>query len=135
HAGRMKLNEFHIDQLGARMVGKRVSVSGVLPTVARDPESAPDSAGGQHDRFCFEETKAAALAIVSKRANNPIAVFEQGQDRAFHVHVNALMDAVILERSNHLEPGAIANVSEPRVSMPAEVALKDLAVGGAVEHR
>src|ERR1700720_1945092 len=131
----MKLNEFHVDQLSARVISERVTVAGVFPTIARDPEGAPDSAGGQHDRFCFEESKAAALAIVCERAGNSITILEQSKDCAFHVNVYALMDAVILERANHLETRAVAHVSKPRVSMTAKVALKDFAVGGAIEHR
>ena len=53
----------------------------------------------------------------------------------FHVHVDALMDAVILQRADHLEAGAIADVREPRIAVAAEVALEDAAVGRAVEQR
>ena len=45
------------------------------------------------------------------------------------------MDPVILERADHLEPGAIADVGEARIAMAAEIALEDPAVLGAVEHR
>jgi hypothetical protein len=44
----------------------------------------------------------------------------------------ARRDAV-LERADHLETGAIADVGETRVAVAAEVALQDAAVGGAVE--
>ena len=45
-----------------------------------------------------------------------------------------LMDAVILERADHLEAGAIADVREARIAVAAEVALQDAAVFGAVEQ-
>ena len=90
---------------------------------------AADSAGGKHDGSRFERAKAAAFAIVGKRADDPVAVFEQSHDRALHVHVDALMDAVILQRSNHLQAGAVADVGQPRILVPAEVALKDASVG------
>ncbi len=45
------------------------------------------------------------------------------------------MDAVILERADHLEAGAIADVREPRILVAAEVALQDAAVGRAIEER
>ena len=43
------------------------------------------------------------------------------------------MDALVLEGPDHLQAGAVADVGEPRVGMPAEVALEDAAVLGAVE--
>ena len=42
---------------------------------------------------------------------------------------------MLLERADHLEAGAIADVREARVLVAAEVALEDLAVGGAIEER
>ena len=49
--------------------------------------------------------------------------------------VDAAVDAVILQRADHLEAGAIADVREARIAMAAEVALEDPAVLGAIEHR
>ena len=77
----------------------------------------------------------AALAIVAERAGDAVAVLEQRDDRALHVDVDAAMDAVILERADHLEAGAVADVREPRIAVAAEVALQDAAVRRAVEHR
>jgi hypothetical protein len=42
---------------------------------------------------------------------------------------------VLLERADHLEAGAVADVREARVPMTAEVALEDEPVLGAVEER
>jgi hypothetical protein len=50
------------------------------------------------------------------------------------VKVDALVDPVILKRPDELEPGAIADMCQPRVTMAAEVALIDQSVGGAIEH-
>ena len=50
-----------------------------------------------------------------------------------HVDLDALVDAVILQRADHLEAGAIADVREARVAVAAEVALQDPAVLGAIE--
>ena len=52
-----------------------------------------------------------------------------------HVDVDALVDAVILQRADHLEAGAIADVRQARIAVAAEVALQDAAVLGAVEDR
>ena len=48
--------------------------------------------------------------------------------------VDARVDAVILQRADHLEAGAIADVGEARVAMAAEIALEDPPVLGAIEH-
>ena len=45
------------------------------------------------------------------------------------------MDAVILQRPDQFEPGAIADVRETRIAVAAEIALKDPAVRRAVEDR
>ena len=45
------------------------------------------------------------------------------------------MDAVVLQRADEFEPGAVADVREAGVLVTAEVALADLALGGAVEQR
>ena len=51
------------------------------------------------------------------------------------MHVDALVDAVVLQRADHLEAGAIADVREARIAVAAEVALQDPAVLGAIEDR
>ena len=45
------------------------------------------------------------------------------------------MDAVILQRADQFEPGAIADVRETRIAMAAEVTLKDPSVRRAIEDR
>ena len=45
------------------------------------------------------------------------------------------MNPVILERSDHLEPRAIADVREPWIPVAAEVALEDPSVPRAIEER
>ena len=52
-----------------------------------------------------------------------------------HVHFDALMNAVILQRADHFETRAVADVREARIAMAAEVALQNLAVFGAIENR
>ncbi len=71
----MELNELHIDQLGPRVISERVPVAGVLPTIARNSVRAADSAGGQHNRFRFEQTEAPSLPIVAERPDHSITVF------------------------------------------------------------
>ena len=54
---------------------------------------------------------------------------------ALHEDVGAHRDDLLLQRTNQLEPGAVADVGEPRVAVPAKVALKDLAVFRPIEER
>ena len=82
-----------------------------------------------------KQLEASALALVAERAGDAVAVLEQRDDRALHVHVDALVDAVILQRADHLEAGAVADVGQPRVAVAAEVPLEDAAVLRPIEHR
>ena len=135
HAGGMELDELHVLQRGAGVVGERVPVAGVLPAVAGDRVGPADSPGRQHDRLAAVQPEPPALAVVPQRAGHPAAVGEDPEHRALHVHVDALVDAVVLQRADHLQPGAVAHVRQAGILVPAEVALEDAAVGGAVEQR
>ena len=64
-----------------------------------------------------------------------VAVFQQGEDGVLHVDIDALMNAVILQRSDHLQPGAIADVGEPRIFMTAKISLQNPAILRAIENR
>ena len=55
HAGGMKLNELHVDQFRAGVIGERMAVAGAFPTVARDLVGSPDAAGRENDRFGAEK--------------------------------------------------------------------------------
>src|SRR5947207_1559663 len=67
HAGGMKLHELHVDQICTCVISERVTVAGVLPTVAGNFVRPPNSASGQHHRFGAEtldsSTFASAAAI------------------------------------------------------------------------
>jgi hypothetical protein len=52
-----------------------------------------------------------------------------------HVHGDTQINGVILQRANQFEPRAVADVREPRVPVPAEIALIDAPVGRAIEYR
>ena len=141
HAGRpdhprgVELDELHVDQLGAGVVGQAVPVACVLPAVARDLERPADASGGEDDRLGLEDHEAAALAVVAERADDALAVLQDLHDGALHVHVDAEVDPVVLERADHLQPRAVADVREARVLVAAEVALQDPAVARAIEER
>ena len=45
------------------------------------------------------------------------------------------MYAVVLQRADHLQPGAIANVRQPGIAMSAKIALQNAAIFRAIEQR
>ena len=97
HAGRMKLHELHVQQFRAGVIGERLAVAGVFPGIAGDLVGAPDAAGGDHHGLGLENLETAAFAVVAERAGDAVAVLEQRDDRVFHVNVDALMNAVVLQ--------------------------------------
>ena len=133
HAGRVELHELHVDQLRPGVVAEGVAVAGPLPAVAGDLVRLADAAGRQHHRLRLEEDEAAAFPIVAQGTADPIAVLEQADDRTLHVDLDTLVDAVVLQGADHLQPGAVADVGQARVLVAAEVALEDAAVFRAVE--
>src|SRR5262249_49273777 len=117
---------------------ERLAVAGVLPRVRRDLVSAADAAGGDDDRLGLEDYKVSALAVVAERADaagTVVRVCQERQRRVLHEKIDAAVDAVVLERADHLEAGAIADVREPRVAVAAEVPLQDPTILGAIEER
>jgi hypothetical protein len=85
-----------------------------------------------------EEDEPPALALVGESADDAAAsgrVDQQPGDRGLHVDLDPAVDAVILEGADHLEPGAIADVCEARITVASEVALQDAAVRRPVEER
>ena len=148
HPGRVELDELHVDQLRARPQGQRVAVAGVLPRVRRHLERLADAAGGEHDGGRVEQDEPAALAPVAERAGDGAVGGEQLGDRALGEHLDLRLvvaglgevlllqrNDLLLHRADQLEPGAVTDVRQPRVGVPAEVALADPAVRGAVEQR
>src|SRR5213594_3518471 len=141
HAGRpdhsrgMELNEFHIHQLRPRFISKGHPVAGVFPRIGSDAPRLPNSAGGDNNRLRFENDEAAVLAPIRKSAGDTAVIRQEPGARAFHVNVDALLDAAILQRANHFEAGAVAHMAEALEGVPAKSSLKDVATFGAVEER
>src|SRR5262249_10996583 len=133
HAGGMELDELHVDQLGPGVVGQGVAIAGVFPAIARDLVCAANPACGQNDGLGPKNHEPAAFPVIGERTCNALAVLEQAQDGAFGVDLDAPMNAVVLECADHLQSGAVADVSQTRVFVTAEIALKNAAVLGAVE--
>src|SRR5438445_3801562 len=93
------------------------------------------AAGCEYDRLGAKDDEASGLTPIRDCACDAIAISEQTDDGALHEDVDALMDAALLQRANHLEPGAIADVREALPGVTTEGALKNSAVSRAVEHR
>ena len=125
----------NILEFGSGAIRQCKAVTRIFPTIAAHLEGTPDSAGGQHHCLRLPQLEAALLPVVSASSCNPIPVEQQAEYRALHVDMHPGMDAVVLECAYHLQAGAVANVGEPRVSVPAEVSLKNLAVCRAIEKR
>ena len=92
----MELNKLHVDQFRAGLISERMTVAGIFPTVARDLVGATDSAGREHDGLGAKNLEAAAFAFVSKCADDTLTIFEQRENRVFHVNLDPLMNSMIL---------------------------------------
>jgi hypothetical protein len=131
----MELDEFHVHQLGPRLVREREAVPRVLPAVAGDPEGPPNSAGREDDGAGGEDVEVAALAIVAEGPGDPLRVLQERDHRAFHVDIDSLVHSVILERADHLQAGAVADVGEAGIAVASEITLQDAPVLGPIEQR
>ena len=68
HPGRVELDELHVDQLGAGLVGERLAVAAVLPRVRGDLVGLADPAGREDDRLGREDDRPAGRPPVAERA-------------------------------------------------------------------
>ena len=147
HVRGVELHELHVQQRSPGQQGQRVPVAGVLPGVGRDLERLADAAGGQHHRGRLEQHEPPGVPEVPERAGDPIAVLDQlgdrglGEDLDHRLRVAELDRVLLLQRDHlllqgpdHLQAGPVTDVRQPRVGVPAEVPLADLAVLGPVEH-
>jgi len=130
----MELHEFHVHEFCARFVSEGHAVASVFPGIGSDAPGFANAAGGDDDGLGFENDEAAGLAPVGKGAGDAATVGQQARDRAFHVDIDALLDAAILQSSNHLEASAVADMAETLEGVAAEGALKNVALFGAVEE-
>ena len=112
-----------------------MAIAGAIPAVARDLVGFADSAGRENDCLGAKNFEPAALAIVGEGADDALAILEQRHNANLHVNLDALMDAVILQRANHFQAGAIADMRESRIFVAAEISLQNAPVLRAIEHR
>ena len=110
-------------------------VAGVFPAVAGDLVGAAYPTGSQDDRLGAKNPEASAFAVVAEGTHHAAIVLQQRDDRALHVHLDALVDAVVLQGADHLQPGAVAHVRQAGILVTAKVSLQDAAVPRAIEQR
>src|SRR5664279_4532902 len=111
-----------------------MTVAGAIPAVARDLVRFADSAGGENDCLGPKNFEPAALAIVRECADNTLAILEQRHNANLHVNLDALMDAVILQRANHFQTGTITDVRKSRIFVATKISLQNTPVLCAIEH-
>jgi hypothetical protein len=110
-----------------------MAVPRVLPTIAGNFVGSTDAARRQYHGFGTKQMKPPAVAIISKRTRDAISIFQQRDDRMFHENIQAQVYSMVLKCADHLQSGAIANVREARITMPAEIPLEDPPVAGAIK--
>src|ERR1700694_4340762 len=110
-------------------------VARVFPAVARNLVSSFDASRREDNPFRAEGPETTLLAIISQCARSPGSVLQQGEDRVLHMHIDSLVNSIILQRANHFQPGAVTDVREARIFVPAEISLQDAAVRGPIENR
>ena len=119
----MELDEFHVHELGAGFIRERHAVARVFPGIRSDAPGFTDAARGDDDGPGFEDDEAAGLAPIGKGTRHATTIGEKAGNGALHVDIDALLNAAILERANHFEAGAVADVTEAFESVAAESAL------------
>src|SRR5947208_4234486 len=134
HSGGMKLDEFHVHELGAGFIREGHAVASVFPGVGSDAPGFADATGGDDDGLGFEDDEAAGLAPVGKGTRHATAVDEKAGNGALHVDIDALLDAAVLQRANHFKAGAVSNVAETFEGVATESALQNVAILGAVKE-
>src|SRR5947199_10131088 len=112
-----------------------MAVAGAIPAVARNLVRFADPAGGENDCFGAKNFEAAALAIITEGGYNALGIFKQCEDANLHMHIDTAVNAVILQRADHFEAGAIPDVRKPGIFVTAKISLQNAAVLCSIEHR
>src|SRR5205814_8458181 len=87
------------------------------------------------DGFRAKNPEPAELAIVAKCSADSGSVLQQREDANLHMHIDPLVNPVILQGADHFQAGAIADVREARILMAAEISLQNPAICGPIENR
>jgi hypothetical protein len=131
----MELHKFHVHQRRTGMVGERMTISRIFPTVAGNLVRPSNSSRRQYHSLGAEHVKSTTLAIISKRARDAPTVLQKRDDCVFHENVETKMNSMVLKSADHLQAGTVAHMREPRIPMAAEIPLQNPAVAGAIKKR
>ena len=129
----MELYKFHIHKFSPRIISQRMSVTGIFPAIAGDLESSSNSPSGKNHRLCAEDHKPASLSCITESTGYIIAILKQRDNRAFHMHLYPLVDAMVLQSADHFKARAITNMCEPGIFMTTKIPLKYLSVFSAIK--
>ena len=135
HAGRVELDELHVDELRPGQIGQGLAVARVLPRVRGDLERPAHAAGRQDDGLGREDDRLAGRPPAAEGAPDAVGPGQQVGDRALHVDRDPGGHRPVLEGPDHLQPGPVADVGQPRMRVPAERPLEDPPVVGPIEDR
>src|SRR6266404_4038827 len=112
-----------------------MTVTRAFPTIAGDLVSPPNAASRDDDGLSQKNLEPPALSVITKCSDHTVAFLQQRQDRVLHVNINALVNSVVLERANHLQPSAITHMRQAGILVPAEIALQNAPVRCPVKER
>jgi hypothetical protein len=112
-----------------------VSIARVFPAIASDQESSADPTSCHNHRLGPESLEPSSLSIVRKSTSASAPIHKELADCDFHVHIDPLMDPMILEGTNHFEARTVTNMCQSRVRVSAEITLVDKPVWSAVHER
>jgi hypothetical protein len=145
-ARRVELEELHVLQRQPAPEGRGLAVAGEGVRVRRDLEELAVAAGGEDDGLRLEDVEFAGGQLVRDDAGglaDPVLLVQQQvQDVELVEELHALLDAVLVQRLQDHVAGAVRRVAGPAhrglavvTAVPAEAALVDGAVRGAVERQ
>ena len=135
HSSGVELEELHVPHLRSDPVGERVPLSRVFPGTGADRPAAGDAARGEHDRLGVEHVQRAVCTIVGEAAGDAPIAGEQTPDCVLHEHLHSRVDAPLLQGTDQLQAGGVADVRQTRIGVSTEVSLVRQPVGSAIEDR
>ena len=97
-------------------------------------KARPIPPGCEHHRPSPKRAEISALAVVTKRTDDPLSALHETDDGVLHIDLDSEVDTVILKCADHLEAGAIADVREPWILVAAEIPLEDAPIASAIEN-
>ncbi len=126
----------------AAAVAQSDAVAGQREGVRGDLEHAPEAAGGEHHRAGAEHVQLAVGDAVGDDAARLAAVDQQVDDVVLVEELDAVLDALLVERLQDHVPGSVgreARSAHRRLAevarVAAEAALVDLALGRPIERQ